>query len=157
MAALQLAQINIAEALNEREGETMRNFVARIEGINVQADQAPGFIWRIEEEDGSEAPTIQSFANPLMLINMSVWEDIDGLKQFVCESRHMEPLRDKTSWFGKVATMHQALWWVPKGHTPRMSEGKVRLDYLQKHGSSQYAFTFEQPYTAEESTRIQIK
>jgi hypothetical protein len=41
------------------------------------------------------------------------------------------------------------LWWVPIGHTPSVDEAKKRLAHLDKHGSTQFAFTFKtifQPY-----------
>ena len=46
------------------------------EGFEVRyalADAAPGFVWRLQDDSGN-ATAIQAFADPHLLINMSVWD-----------------------------------------------------------------------------------
>jgi hypothetical protein len=79
----------------------------------------------------------------------SVWETIDALKDYVYRSAHTEPLRQRHDWIEKFTGLYAALWWVPIGHTPSVDEAKKRLAHLDKHGSTQFAFTFKkifQPY-----------
>jgi hypothetical protein len=140
----QLAQINIAQAQDSMDSETMQGFVDRLDEINSIADNAPGFIWRLQSEEG-DATSIRAFDNPLLLINMSVWEDIESLKAFVYKTFHVELIQDRDAWFGKMLQVHQALWWVPAGHIPTIEEGKQKLDYLQQHGPGATAFTFAKP------------
>lgn len=140
----QLAQINIAQARDAMDSDSMKGFIERLNEINSIADNAPGFIWRLQSEEG-DATAIRAFDNPLLLINMSVWEDIESLKTFVYKTSHVELIQDREAWFGKMLQAHQALWWVPRGHIPTIEEGKQKLDYLQQHGPGKAAFTFAKP------------
>lgn len=137
----QLAQINIAQAQDTMETETMQGFVERLEEINSLADTSLGFIWRLQSEEG-DATGIQAFNDPLLLINISVWENIESLKNFVYKSLHVELIQDRDAWFNKMTKVHQALWWIPAGNIPTIEEGKQKLDYLQQHGPTKMAFTF---------------
>ena len=74
-----LAQINIARARFPIEHPRMAGFVARLDDINALADTSPGFIWRLQTDDGN-ATAIQIFDDPLIIINMSVWESVEALK-----------------------------------------------------------------------------
>ena len=140
-----LAQINIAKAQASMDSESMMGFVNRLDEINTLADKSPGFVWRLQTEDGN-ATAIHAFDDPLLLVNMSVWENIESLKQFVYKSLHVELISDRDAWFDKMPNVHQALWWIPAGHTPSVDEGKEKLDHLQKNGVSKIAFTFANSY-----------
>lgn len=136
-----LAQINIANAIAPMDSDTMRGFVDRLEEINSLADNSPGFVWRLQTEDG-DATGIQAFDDPNMLVNMSVWENIESLKNFVYKSMHVELIQDRDAWFTKSAKAHQALWWIPAGQTPTVEEAKAKLEQLQSNGPGPEAFTF---------------
>ncbi len=140
-----LAQINIAQAQDSMDSEHMRGFVERLDEINALADQAPGFVWRLQSDDG-DASSIRVFDDPMMMINMSVWKDIESLKNYVYRSIHVELIQNRDAWFNKITSKHQALWWIPKGHIPTEQEGKERLEYLEKHGPTQQAFTFAKSF-----------
>lgn len=141
MSEYQIAQINIAKARDTLDSEVMRGFVERLDEINALADNSPGFVWRLQTEDG-DATGIQAFEDPNIIVNMSVWEDISDLQNFVYKSNHIELIRDRSAWFDKISEVHQALWWLEKGHIPNVEEGKQRLQHLQQHGPSETAFTF---------------
>lgn len=123
------------------DSDIMKGFTDRLDEINALADNSPGFIWRLQTEAG-DATSIQAFDNPMMLVNMSVWDSMQALKGYVYKSAHVELIRDRDAWFTKMIEMHQALWWVPAGHLPSVSEGKEKLDVLQKNGPTRTAFTF---------------
>ncbi len=144
MVVYHLAQINIAQAKDEMDSEVMKGFVERLDEINALAEASPGFIWRLQDESGN-ASEIQVFDDPLLLINMSVWRDIDSLKHYVYRSAHVDLLRDRDAWFNKTVQAHQALWWIPAGHVPSEQEGVERLQHLQQHGPTATAFTFARP------------
>ena len=141
MKNFNIAQINIALGQDQIESELMEGFVKRLDEINAIADQASGFVWRLQTEDG-DATSIQAFNNPMVIVNMSVWDSIVSLRDFVYRSMHVELIRDRDAWFSKIPEMHQALWWIPEGHTPTVEEGKQRLEHLQTHGATSRAFTF---------------
>ena len=100
MVDCHLAQINIALARSEMTGDIMSGFVARLDEINALADISPGFIWRLQSDEG-DATTIRVFDDPLLLINMSVWADIESLKNYVYRSAHVELIKDRDAWFKK--------------------------------------------------------
>ncbi len=141
MANFQLAQINVAQAVADMNSETMTGFVSRLDEINALADHAPGFVWRLQSDEG-DATSINVFDDDLMLINMSVWNSLESLKAFVYRTVHVELIQGREAWFGKLGKAHQALWWVPAGHIPCEDEGKEKLAYIREHGPSQTAFTF---------------
>ncbi len=140
-----LAQINIAQARDSMESETMRGFVERLDEINALADRSPGFVWRLQAEEG-DATSIRVFDDPMLIVNMSVWEDIESLKNYVYKSNHVELIRDRDAWFNKITRAHQALWWIPAGHIPSVQEGKEKLDLIHEHGPTENAFTFAKPF-----------
>jgi len=76
---------------------------------------------------------------------MSVWESLDQLREYVYRSQHRELIRQRKDWFARFDGVFVALWWVAAGHIPTVDEAKDRLEYLQAHGESVYAFTFKNP------------
>lgn len=141
MKKYHLAQINIAQAKADMDGEIMRGFVQRLDEINALADAASGFVWRLQTEDG-DATALRVFDDAMLIINMSVWEDIESLKNYVFKSLHVELIRDREAWFNKLGAAHQALWWVPAGHIPTVEEARAKLDHIRAHGPSPEVFTF---------------
>lgn len=125
--------------------DIMSDFVARLDEINSLADQAPGFVWRLQSEEG-DSTSIRVFDNPLLLVNMSVWRDIDSLKQYVYRSAHVELIQDRDAWFTKFSGAHQALWWIREGQLPTPEDGKERLAHLNANGPTPFAFTFAKPF-----------
>ena len=147
MVQYHIAQVNIARALEGMENESMSGFVARLDEINALADRSPGFVWRLQSEEDNEA-ALREFEEPMLVVNLSVWDSIDALRDFVYRSAHVELIRDREAWFGKLGEAHMALWWVPAGHIPSPREAKERLQHMRDHGPSQEAFTFGRPFSA---------
>jgi len=140
-----LAQINIARMRAPIDDPLMASFRAQLDEVNAVADQAGGFVWRLQDESG-DATAIRAFEDPLILVNMSVWNDLEALRDFTYRSTHLGVLRDRKHWFGKLDGPSVALWWVPAGHTPTPAEGKERLEALAADGPSAQAFTFQQAF-----------
>ncbi len=145
MTEYHIAQINIARAKDAMDSSIMKGFADRLDDINALADSSLGFVWRLQSDDG-DATSIQVFDDPMLIVNMSVWESFDFLSEYVYKSVHVELIRERAAWFQKLTQTHQALWNVPAGYIPSVEEGKSRLHYLQKHGPSEHAFTFAKPY-----------
>ena len=141
-----LAQLNIARARAEMTDEIMSGFVSRLDEINALADQSPGFVWRLQSEDG-DATAIRIFDDPLLLVNMSVWEDIASLKNYVYRTAHVDLIRDRDAWFHKVQSSHQVLWWIPRSHIPSLEEARAKLELLDAQGPTAAAFTFAKPHS----------
>lgn len=149
MTKYHLAQINIALAKAEMDTVIMEGFVSRLDEINETADKAEGFVWRLQSEEG-DSTAIRVFDEPLLLVNMSVWESIEALKDFVYKSAHVELIRDRQAWFHKYVEAHQALWWIPAGHIPTIEKAKEKLETIQKHGPTSLAFHFGKPFPVPE-------
>jgi hypothetical protein len=140
-----LAQVNIGRVRGEMDEPVMQGFVAQLAPINALADQAPGFVWRLQTEDG-DATAVRPYADNRILINLSVWEDLAELQEFVYRSAHAGVMRGRREWFERFLDVYLALWWVPAGHRPTAAEAVERLEHLKGHGPSAYAFTFRDAY-----------
>ena len=143
---MHLAQLNIGQMKGENiDDSIMARFKARLDEINALAEGSAGFVWRLKDDTGN-AMGIRAFDDPRMAVNMSVWESLESLEAYVFSGRHMEVMKNRRDWFNKMATMHMVLWWIPVGHTPTTEEAKARLEHLQEHGASKYAFSFRQKF-----------
>ena len=80
-----LAQINISRLLAPLDDPKIAEFVAQLEPINALADKAPGFVWRLKSESGN-ATDIAYNDDPFVIVNMSVWESIEALRNFALRS-----------------------------------------------------------------------
>ncbi len=136
------AQVNIARMRAPLDDPLMSGFVARLAEINALADRSPGFVWRLQTDAG-DATYLRPYDDDRILFNLSVWESVEALKQYVYRSAHAELLRDRRKWFEHFAGSYVALWWVPAGHLPSVDEAKERLAHLEAYGPSPFAFTFK--------------
>lgn len=137
----QLAQINVAHMKAPLDDARMAKFVAALEPINTLADASPGFVWRLQDDEG-DATSIPVFGDNMLLVNMSVWASVEALQEFVYCSGHAEIMRRRRSWFDKATEAYLALWWVPKGHRPTVAEAESRLKTLRDNGPTHSVFTF---------------
>lgn len=149
MNGYHLAELNIAEAFFSMDDKRMDGFTGRINAVNALADRADGFIWRLVDEDDSSdgALSLRPFENPNMLVNMSVWADVQSLYNFVYTTVHAKVMKGKPAWFSHLKSHNTVMWWVKDGHVPTLSEAKDKLLYLDEHGPSKTAFTFKDCYT----------
>jgi hypothetical protein len=141
----QLAQLNIGRLAAPLDSAQLAPFVDALEPVNALADAAPGFVWRLQTEDG-DATAIHAFDDEMLLLNMSVWESLEALADFAYRSDHREIMRRRREFFERMTEAYLVLWWVPAGHTPSVEEAKGRLDLLRTAGPSPAAFTFRLPF-----------
>lgn len=144
-----VAQVNIGRIRAELSDPIMAGFVNRLEEINALADSSPGFVWRLQEREGN-ATYLRPYDDDRTLMNMSVWESVETLRNYVFKTAHVELLRQRQAWFEKFAGSYTALWWVPVGHLPGIDEAKKRLAHLEAHGPSEFAFTFAEVFPPNE-------
>ncbi|MCU1485946.1 MAG: hypothetical protein JWN67_2692 [Actinomycetia bacterium] len=140
---MQLAQLNIGRAAAPLDSEQLRDFMENLDPINALAEASRGFVWRLQTEDGN-ATAIKAWDDPLMILNMSVWESVESLADFVYRSAHTDFLRRRREFFEKPVEAIQVLWWVEDGHRPTVAEALARLDHLRAHGPTEHAFTFRE-------------
>jgi Domain of unknown function (DUF3291) len=91
-----------------------------------------------------------------VIVNMSVWESIESLRDFAYRSDHRKVFQDRAKWFEKMDKPNYCLWWVPVGHIPTVAEGRERLEHYQTHGATPYSFWFSQrfPQPADEGVCV---
>ena len=72
-----LAQVNIAKLRAPLDSPQLTDFVAALDPVNAAADAAPGFVWRLQTEDGN-ATAVRAFewdeaGSAGVIVNLSVW------------------------------------------------------------------------------------
>ena len=139
---MKLAQLNIALTKYPLDAPEIKDFVDNLDLINGVAENSAGFVWRLKDESG-DATNIKLFDDPNMIINMSVWESVEDLKNFMFRTHHRDFMRRKGEWFYRLAEDSYVLWWIEDNHIPSPQEALERLQYLRDNGDTPYAFTFK--------------
>lgn len=137
-----LAQINIANWRFPATDPRAADFMNNLDRVNAAAERMPGFIWRLKDETGN-ATAINPYNDPRIIVNLTVWESADALEKFVWQTVHANIYRRGGEWFEPMQKPHFAMWWIEPGHFPSAQEGRERLEHLQAHGPSDYAFGWE--------------
>lgn len=141
----QLAQFNVATAKFDNDDPRFADFIDNLDQINGLGDQSPGAVWRFQDESGS-AVEVSAYDDPRVLLNLTVWEDLESLWNYVYKTEHVEFLRRRTEWFEVESQPFLVMWWIPAGYRPTPAEGVERLDHLRANGPSPYAFSFRDNY-----------
>ena len=144
----QLAQLNIARLIYPLDAPQTADFADNLDRINALAEAQPGFVWRLVGEDGN-ATDVRIDPDPMMIVNLSVWRDIEALTAFAYRTDHRDIMRRRREWFHPLDAF-LVLWWIPTGHRPTTSEAIRRLEYLVAHGPTVRAFTFKTTFSAPE-------
>jgi hypothetical protein len=150
MSVYELAQLNIGIIREPMDSPVMAEFAANLQRINALAEASPGFVWRLQTEAG-DATALRPFENENMLLNMSVWRDVESLNRYVYSSAHVEIMRRRREWFERMRDAFLVLWWVPTGHRPTVAEAVGKLEILRSKGPSPEAFTFRQAFPPPDS------
>lgn len=130
-----LAQFNIARLRFPMGHPANASFDALLDETNARAEASPGFVWRhgIDSRDLD----LTAYDDPLMLVNASVWESFEQLRDYAFKGFHRDVFRRRAEWFTESAGV---MWWVPAGTTPSLLECMARLHFHDRFGSSPYAF-----------------
>lgn len=144
MSNYELAQLNVARMKEPLESPGMADFVANLDRINALAEASPGFVWRLQTEEG-DATALRPMGEDT-LVNVSVWKDVASLNTYVYQSAHVEVMRRRKEWFERMREAYVVLWWVRKGHRPTTAEAIAKLELLRAHGPTKDAFTFRQAF-----------
>src|SRR5262245_42706264 len=140
----QLAEINIATLTAPLDSPQLKDFVDNLDRINALAEGSDGFVWRLKG-DGNDATALRPFGDDV-IVNMSVWRDIEALRNYVYTTAHVEILKRKREWFGRMKSAYLVMWWVPKGHIPTVAEAAAKLAHIDAHGPTREAFNFGETF-----------
>ena len=147
-----LAQLNIGRMVAPIDSPELKDFVDNLDRINALADGSPGFVWRLQTDDGNATDIAVDESDPLLIVNMSVWESADALFNYVYRSDHVGIMKRRREFFQKPDGPFMVLWWVPAGHIPTIDEAFERLDSLRRKGPTPQAFTFKTPFEHPDDT-----
>lgn len=136
-----LAQFNIACIRYPLDDPRMAEFLENVQRVNALAEQADGFVWRLQDDSG-HAMNMRVYDKPAILPNLTLWENVEALERFVWQTVHGRFYRRREEWFKPVKTP-LVMWWVPAGERPTMEQGVGRRDHLIAHGPSKFAFDWE--------------
>ena len=154
MSAYNLAQLNIGRIKGPMDSPVMADFVANLDRINALAERTPGFVWRLQTEEGN-ATAIRPYEDDRIAVNMSVWRDVESLNKYVYSSAHVEIMRRRREWFEPMRDAFLVLWWVPEGHRPGVAEAIAKLELLRTTGPTAEAFTFRKAFPPPDAARNQ--
>ena len=139
----QLAEINIARMKGVNiQDPVMLEFVENLDRVNAIAENSEGFVWRLKDENNN-ATAFNPYQDEQVIINISVWENIEMLEKFMYQTLHVEFLKRRKEWFQTFGKIYTALWWIPAGQFPTIREATEKLTYLQEHGPSLQVFDFK--------------
>lgn len=133
-----LVQLNIATLQHPLDDPRIADFVNALPSVNEAGEQSSGYVWRLQSDSGN-ATDIKVFDDPLMIVNLTVWESLEALKAFAYHGIHRDFFRRRAEWFVPGST-RTALWWTPAGSLPITDDAKRRLEFIDVFGPSPYAF-----------------
>ena len=140
--AWHLAQLNLGLFKEPLDSPLMAPFADALDRINEIAEQSSGFVWRLTDDDGGSSSYVEvpGESNPFMASNLSVWTDIDSLRDFMFKTDHASFMRQRRDWFQHVEEPMTVGWWIPAGTIPTLVEAIERLEALRQNGPSDAAF-----------------
>ncbi|MDE1132657.1 MAG: DUF3291 domain-containing protein [Ascidiaceihabitans sp.] len=139
---MRLAELNVGYAAYPLDDPRMSGFMDNLDTINALAERSPGFVWRMKSDSGN-ATDISVPGDAEIISNMSVWEGVAPLGNFVFNTVHARFYERKEEWFHAMTSHHFVMWMVEDNHTPDLAEAIDRLAYLQKYGSTDQAFGWD--------------
>lgn len=145
MASYQIAQLNVGRSVAPMDDARMADFVARLDEVNALADASPGFVWRLQGDNGN-ATEFRFTEDPLFIVNLSVWESLDDLFTFTYRSDHKTVFARRFEWFERSLGPNVVIWWQPAGTIPTVDDALRRLELLEANGPTPEAFTFKQRF-----------
>jgi hypothetical protein len=145
-----LAQVNIGTPVLPLDTPEMADFTDNLAQVNDLGKKSPGFVWLLAGEQEALGSTDVAWpGDPDMLVNMSVWESVDALKDFAFSGQHRELMARRREFFKKLPDAYAVLWWIPAGTLPTVQDAHDRLEHFKEHGPSAHAFTFSRLFAPE--------
>ena len=138
-----IAQLNVATMLGKDINDPiMAEFVVQLDSVNALAEQSNGFVWRLKSDAGN-ATDYNPYHDERIIVNFSVWENADDLKNFVYKTTHTAVMKDRKKWFENFGKAYYVVWNIPAGYIPLLDEAVGRSAWLQQYGPTEYAFDFK--------------
>jgi hypothetical protein len=142
-----LAQYNVALARAPLTGPLLAEFVALLAPVDALARSSPGFVWRPTIDDEDTADAVRALGDDRLVLNLSTWESLEALGDFVYGGLHLVVMRRRKEWFERLRAAYAVCWWVADGHFPTIAEAEQRLSVLQRLGPTPDAFTLQRAFS----------
>jgi Domain of unknown function (DUF3291) len=136
---MHLAELNVARMLYPLDDPRMADFANALDHVNAVAERSEGFVWRLKGESAANQDQI----DPLLLLNLTVWESPETLEKYVWQTVHKRIYNQKGKWFEPPIQAHFVMWPIEQGCIPALEEAFARLEHLRTNGSSDYAYGWE--------------
>ena len=137
-----IAQMNWSRLKFSLKDKRMTEFAESLNKVYSLAENQPGFIWRISD-DQSETQLSNLGFDKLISSTVSVWINITSLKDYTYNSLHGFYLKRSSEWFQKIDGPQLVIWNVENNNEPTFKESFDRLKYLEDNGPSAYAYGWE--------------
>lgn len=143
----QLAEFNVARLRRPLDHAETAEFVAALEPINAIAERTPGFVWRLVDDEGQSSSYVRipGVDDPLLIVNYSVWRDVESLRHYVYRSGHASYLRRRREWFEPPSEASLVCWWTPAGEVDDLATAYARLQRLRREGPSPDGWSLNDP------------
>lgn len=74
------------------------------------------------------------------------------MTEYIYRSDHPDIMRRRREFALPLVEAYLALWWVPAGHRPTVTEAEERLRHLRAHGPTAFAFGVRSSFPAPGAT-----
>ncbi len=138
---MHLAQLNVGRLVAETDDPRVAEFMAALDRVNGLGKRMPGFVWMMEGsgEPGTGNTEAKIGGDPRFVANLTVWESVEALENFVWNTVHRQFYERRAEWFEVLGEMHLVMWWVPEGYL-RARRGAGAAGASAEHGDSDHAF-----------------
>ena len=136
-----IAQMNWGRLKYLLEDKRMIEFSKSLNEVYSLAENHSGFIWRISNNQ-SELQLSDLGFDKLISSTVSIWRDIESLKDYTYNSLHGVYLKRSSEWFQKIDGPQLVIWNVENDDQPTFKESFDRLEHLKKNGSTDYAYAW---------------
>jgi len=104
-----LAELNIGRIKYDLDDPRMADFTNNLDLVNGLAEGSPGFVWRYVDDSGNATNT-RPYADPRIIVNVSVWGSVEALERFVFQTVHKRFYGRRADWFEHFEGPAVALW-----------------------------------------------
>jgi Domain of unknown function (DUF3291) len=136
------AEFNIARLKHPLNAEENAEFASVLDPVTAIAEVTPGFVWRLKDDQGRTSSHIEAYTDPNVIVNLTVWETPEALRQYTYRSGHGAYFRRRSEWFEPNTEVNMVCWWIPEGTVPSVKDAMARLDHLRAYGPSENGFLF---------------
>ena len=137
-----IAQMNWGRLKYPLNDERMIEFSESLNNVYSIAENHTGFIWRIPDNK-VEVQLINLEFDEFISSTVSVWDNMESLKDYTFNSLHGVYLKRSSEWFEKVDGPQLVIWNVKNDDCPTFKESFERLAHLKINGPTDYAYGWE--------------